>query len=193
MGASRVDGLARALTTAPTRRAVLHGLAVVAGVASSGPPCAGRAKKHKSKVRLNEFGCVNIGGTCRGKDALCCSGICQGKKPKKGKKDTSRCVAHNVGGCTVDRRFCLAGLPLAFCSETALCTITTGNAPFCGDGLMNADPEDVCRPCRSDLECEALGFGEGSACVILRAEGLCNDDCENIEGNSGTGCLRPGR
>ncbi|MGH2617744.1 MAG: hypothetical protein ACRDJC_21155, partial [Thermomicrobiales bacterium] len=85
-----------------TRRRV--GLATGSAIAALGLMAAGfprrvEAKKRK-KPRPNEFGCLNVGQTCGGRSERCCSSICQGKKPKKGKKDRSRCVAHNVGGCT---------------------------------------------------------------------------------------------
>lgn len=192
MDATRFDRFTRALTATPSRRILLQSLAGVLGVAPALPQGAVRAKKRKSKVLLNALGCVSVGGKCRGQDTLCCSGICQGQKPKKGKPDKSRCVAHDVRGCTAERRACIAGALLSSCSDTANCIVTTGNASFCAEGVANADLEDVCRPCRKDSDCEALGFGAGAACVILRTEGLCGASCEDVEGNAGTACFPPG-
>lgn len=193
MDTSRFDRFTRVITAAPSRRTVLQGLVVaVLGLAQGLPPSAVHAKKRKPKVQLNAFGCVNVGGKCRGKDAHCCSGICQGAKPRKGEQDKSRCVTHDVRGCTVERRACIAGTPLSFCSDTANCMVTTGNATFCAEGVVGSAIEDVCRPCRKDTDCEALGFGEGAACVIFRTEGLCGASCEDIEGNVGTACFPPG-
>jgi hypothetical protein len=45
--------------------------------------------------------------TERGKSGLCCSGIYEGKKQKQGKKDTSRCVAHDSGACQAGEDVCL--------------------------------------------------------------------------------------
>ena len=110
MNADRFDALARSLLTGVTRRRVAGGM--VAIVAGSFLPLGSAANKHKKKTTLvrNQFGCVNVGGTCKGKDANCCSGICQGKKPKKGKKDTRRCVGHHEDACSPDRNFCVQDL-----------------------------------------------------------------------------------
>ena len=48
-------------------------------------------KKKNKKPKNNAFGCLNVGQACNGKNDKCCSGICDGKKPKKGKKDKSKC------------------------------------------------------------------------------------------------------
>jgi hypothetical protein len=147
-------------------------------------------KKRKKKLKKNEFGCVDIGGKCRGSDGACCSGVCQGKKPKKGKKDKSVCVDHNVGGCTLDRDICVTGDGQeSACGTAAVCAQTTGNAAFC------ASQENVdCRICSTDRDCEAQGFPIGSACIILTG-GECvgeDNDCNGVSGSSGTACAGPG-
>lgn len=125
----------------------------------SRPHIAARKKRGKrSKLKRNAFGCVNVGGKCRGKDANCCSGICEGKKRKKGKKDTSRCMAHNVDDCPAGANSCLEGI--IECTN-GFCYHTTGRASFCAAG-------GVCFDCKRDTDCEPL-TGPGAAC------GMCSD------------------
>lgn len=98
MDTDRFDHVSRACWQMLSRR---H-LASILGLAAVIPTLAKAKRKRKKKLKRNGFGCVNVGGKCRGKDAACCSGICQGKKPKKGKKDTSRCtvcVGHLADAC----------------------------------------------------------------------------------------------
>ncbi|MGH2615622.1 MAG: hypothetical protein ACRDJC_10315 [Thermomicrobiales bacterium] len=110
MDASRFDRFTRALITSPARRDILQGF-VAAALGLASIPLVGtvRAKKRKKKLILNEFGCVDVGGKCRGRADVCCSGICQGKRPKKGKRDKRRCVAHDTDGCQVGQNACGAG------------------------------------------------------------------------------------
>ncbi len=131
----------------------------------------GKKKGNKEKLKLNAFRCVDVGGKCRGNSANCCSGICQGQKPKKGKKDTSACVAHNTGECQAGDDVCLGNNP--GCGEGGSCHRTTGNASFCGLG-------GSCFDCQKDADCETA-FGAGAACVI------CFIDC----GESLTACVPP--
>jgi hypothetical protein len=198
MEAHRFDTLARSLSDARSRRRVLA--AAMGSLVTLGTLTADAKKKKRQKSKpkkpllFNEFGCIDVGGACRGKDALCCSGICQGKKPKKGKKDTRKCVAHNTGGCTLARNFCAGGIPGARCNpanEFALCTATTGNAAFCANASGSSNAAN-CRPCVTDKDCEAQGFGLGSACLIFRSSALCSNGCEGTNGSSGTACLPPG-
>jgi hypothetical protein len=147
------------------------------------------ARKRKKKLVLNEFGCVDVGGKCRGNNGNCCSGICQGKKPKKGKKDTSVCVAHNLGDCSLQRDICLTGdAGESACNANSVCAATTGKAAFCA-----SQEEVACRICSTDQDCEAQGFPFGSACIILTG-GECNagGDCNGIGGSNGTACAGPG-
>jgi hypothetical protein len=164
MDASRFDDVVRSLKNAPSRRRVLAGIAAAAlGLTMPAAGDAGKGKKRKKKVKRNEFGCVNVGGKCRGKDALCCSGICQGKRPKKGKKDKSRCVGHDEGNCQAGFDFCEAPIGVLTCTTTqgveGTCRNTTGKSEFCTNDAFS----DV--SCAKDEECVSE-CGEGAACVL---------------------------
>jgi hypothetical protein len=159
--ATRFDNLARALDRQTPRRTALGvfggglaGLLTRLGLDEA----AAKKRKRKKKLKKNEFGCVNVGGKCRGKDAHCCSGICQGKKPKKGKKDTSKCLAHNVLDCEAGADTCLENKVIP-CGTSGRCYQTTGQASFCGGVGAN------CFGCTKDVECEA-SKGPGAACVV---------------------------
>jgi hypothetical protein len=137
------------------------------------------AKKGKGKERLkrNQFGCVDVGGKCRGNDANCCSGICEGKKPKKGKKDKSRCVAHDAGSCVAGQRpeFCGASVGGNLSCTTSIgtpgiCHTTTGNAGYCGGKILctacqrDADCQESCGLLAACLQCDFCGETGGTAC-----------------------------
>ena len=142
------------------RRVALATGGVVAALAGAIPfvQPAGAKKKRKNKLNRNQFGCVDVGGRCRGKDKNCCSGICQGKKPKKGEKDKSRCVAHHVDGCQTGQDACVGNaVP---CGTDGICVRTTGGAGFCG-----ASSGSTCTGCAKDTECEPT-HGPGAACVV---------------------------
>jgi hypothetical protein len=130
---------------------------------------ARKQHRRRSKAKPNTFGCLDVGQACAGKNSKCCSGICQGKKPRKGRRDKSRCAAHNTGGCLPTQDTCL-GTGQA-CGENGACTRTTGKASFCGvDG--------ACSACQRDADCQAL-LGPGAACVVCFA--FCPD--------TGTACI----
>lgn len=198
MTETRIDGLARVVASRTGRRHLLGlGLSSVLGVSGrAGSEARNRRKKRKKARRkspvLNEFGCVNVGQACRGKDALCCSGICQGKKPKTGEKDRSRCAAHGAGGCSAERGLCAIGeVEEIFCnrpSGSAICLTTTGNAPFCADleGIIDITP--LCRDCGSDNDCLGFGFPPGSACVVFRGSEPCDQTCPDTDGRA---CMVP--
>ncbi len=178
MDGSQFDALLRQLTSRSSRRTIMRrtimrGVATVLGLGAVRFPMDLRAKKRNKKLRFNEFGCVNVGGKCRGKDGVCCSGICRGKKPKKGQKDTSRCLAHHEGICTQGQDVCTHGIGLATrCSlnnPSCFCFTTTGHAGFCGAPSANA-----CVLCRADPDCVTFGFPQGSACVRVDPAGSCN-------------------
>jgi hypothetical protein len=182
------DRLLRSATDLVTRRGIARTLAGLGLSAIFGGDAAKEVsakKKHRKKPTLNRFGCVDVGNPCRGNDALCCSGICEGKKPKKGKRDRSRCVGHHVDICQPgqlsipcggsDETTVLCTLPNG---EPGLCERTTGNASYCA-GSFN-----VCAPCGNDADCHAVcgagaacitcaGCAEGTACVGLDIE-LCD-------------------
>jgi hypothetical protein len=207
MDHQQFEALTRAITAGEgSRRAVVR---LLAGAAALGFALGGltvvdakKRKKNKTKKKkkqkplppplFNAFGCVNVGGNCQGNSALCCSGICQGEQPRKGKPDTSICVAHNTGGCTPERNACVTGNETSICNPDAVCTLTTGGAGFCASRL-NASRAQNCRICRTDADCVAQGFPPGSACVILTG-GQCvgESDCANVNGSSGTACLAAG-
>jgi hypothetical protein len=168
MDTDRIERLSRAVAHALSRRGLL-GTVGLAAIARPGPTAAKRKKK---KLKKNAFGCVDVGKACRGKNANCCSGICQGTKPKKGRKDTSRCVAHDEGSCLAGQRQGLCGgdadVPCTTSADQiGLCQTTTGNAAYCTAG-------GACFPCRRDTDCEPF-CGPGAACVRCTA-------CEEDEG-----------
>ena len=154
---------ARFLSGILTRRPVLRWLAVLSSSIAT-VPCAPLtiAKKNRKKKRpeKNEFGCLDLGKKCNGKNNKCCSGVCQGKKPKKGKKDKSECIAHDAGTCQADEDSCLFDSTPCGTDEFSRCFRTTGKASFCGN-LVAGD----CVACARDTDCEPV-FGPGAACVI---------------------------
>ncbi len=181
--------LTRTLSRIPSRRDVLRGLAGTAlGLGTARWPHMAEAKKKrkgkrsKPKPKPNEYGCLDVGQACAGNDALCCSGICAGNKPRKGKRDTRRCAGHNAGVCTRD--VCREG-GVASCdadNPLCLCLGTTGKATFCGD-MTNEGA--ACGVCQRDADCEPE-FGAGAACVVLR--GFCTGTCtETVD----TACVSP--
>jgi hypothetical protein len=188
MNLRRVEAvLPAAGTGVPPRRDLLCGLASVGlalGIVGRPDPASAKKKrKRKKKVKFNDFGCVNVGSFCKTSEH-CCSGICEGKQDKK------TCRAHDTGGCTLDRTLCF-NPTIALCGPMAVCTTTTGNAPFCADAAAAGYRDAFCQVCSKDEDCVALGFGAGSACAILRTEGACPEGCEGFNGSSGTGCLPP--
>ena len=141
------------------------------GLAAGLPSPTGAKKTKKKRAKHNRFGCVDVGKPCRGKDAKCCSGRCQGKKPKRGEKDASRCVAHHVGGCRTSEDICtgppaLPSSPEA-CGANGHCFRTTGKASFCGDD--DGIAFSPCSGCAKDADCVA-DFGPAAACVVCAGE-----------------------
>jgi hypothetical protein len=195
MDGPQFDRLALLVTTAQTRRrAVIRLLGGVAAGSVLAPLGFGGAvaKKHKhqkkTKIKRNDFGCVNVDNACKN-GGQCCSGICAGKKGKK------RCQAHNEGGCTVERNFCVTGSALSLCGpdvpDPDICLATSGNAAFCAS-LKGFITEVNCQLCRTDKDCANLGFPSGSACVIFTGPACAKaTDCNGINGSSGTMCLPP--
>jgi hypothetical protein len=187
--ASRFDELTRSLTAAGSRRRLLRGLAGVAlGLAPGHLPVMAKSKGKKKSA------CLAVGKPCGGNNSKCCSGICKGKKPKKGKSDRSKCVAHNTGGCTPERSFCVVGESPSKCREDqpSACLATTGNAGFCA-ATQDFDPDTNCRVCAKDKDCEKR-FGPGSACVIVNGGTFCKDQehsCAGTNGSKGTACVAP--
>jgi hypothetical protein len=175
MDAARFDRMTRWLSAAAPRRGFLAGLSAAVGLAAIGIPASVQAKnKKKKKLKKNEFGCVDVGKACRGKDANCCSNICQGKKPKKGKKDKSKCVAHNVLDCAPGADTCSGGGTVS-CGNLGVCHQTTGKASFCGNSSNSQ-----CFDCKKDVDCEP-DFEPGAACIV----------CASCPG-PGTACVEAG-
>jgi hypothetical protein len=176
MDANRFDDLARSLTVAPSRRRLVGGFAALAlGQAALLRPSIGVARKRKKKIKTNQFGCIDVGGKCYGKDAKCCSGDCNGS----GKR--SKCAARNEGGCSRDDSSCPVSVP---CGLDGNCYRTTGKAGFCGNpGLCD------CGPCKKDKDCEAE-FGPGAACILCISD--TEKSCVNVKGSKkGTACVPP--
>jgi hypothetical protein len=186
MHGSQFDNLIRSLTGS-RRRLLGGGVALVAG--QLGVFGAGAKKKRKKrklkKAKPNAFGCLNVGQPCNGDSGACCSGICDGTKPKKGKKDSSRCVAHDVGICTPGSNACtFEGVGACHPSNPdCYCLRTTGNAPFCGATGDIGELELFCRDCRQDTDCHEE-FGPDAACAIF--DGICGGSCPDT---GGTACV----
>ena len=176
MDGNRFDTLTRGFAPSSSRRLVLSrvatGLLAIAGVrltdAASVKQRKRRSKRKKKPLSFNEFGCIKVGGKCRGKDELCCSGICQGKKPKQGKRDKRRCVAHDTGGCTETDRVCPSVPCTTSIGHAGGCMTTTGNAPYCADYVTSA-------PCSKDADCVSF-CGPLAACYVCSgvAGGRCS-------------------
>jgi hypothetical protein len=169
-----------------TRRFVLGGVAAALGLGTTSLPDGASARRRKKKLQFNEFGCVNVGGKCRGKDSVCCSGICKGKKPKKGEKDKSRCVAHDEGGCQAGPTSAGCGGTNVLCTtstgQAGGCITTTGNAGYCGASID-------CPSCTKDADCQAR-CGPQAACVLCPSAVACDANSDPIEGPS-TRCVGP--
>jgi hypothetical protein len=126
------------------------------------------AAQRKKPLQRNRYRCVPVGKPCRGKDGACCSGICRGKKPKKGEKDQSRCMAHDAGGCVGGQHPGICGGEDAACMtsnhEAGWCSTTTGNAGYCFRAI-SIDP----MPCRRDADCQK--DRAGAACIRCPSSG----------------------
>ena len=170
MDSARLDALARSLSVSGSRRTALVALLGGAGLLPGlGGDVAGKKatkKTRKKPLRLNQFGCVNVGGQCRGNDANCCSGICSGNKPKKGAEDKSTCVAHDKSTCQTGQvspgcSSLAEPLPGDACTastgKAGQCNTTTGNAGFCVVG-------GFCTPCTRDADCISA-CGAQAACI----------------------------
>lgn len=155
----RFAALVRSLTH--SRRAVVGALGLGAltrpGFIDARMHKRKKRKKHKKKIALNAFGCVNVGGFCTTREQ-CCSGICEGKQGKKSCRD------HDGGsGCQAGlSEGCEGGPPSVSCmTSTGLeggCDTTTGNAGYCGSGF-------VCADCRKDVDCQDLCGIAAAVCV----------------------------
>jgi hypothetical protein len=208
---NRFATLTRDLAGGPNRRDLMRvlagsGLAAVFGWSYSARQVDAKSKSHhKTRGRkdknnknkrnenqqpppplpFNEFGCLDIGQPCRGENANCCSGLCEGPAPQQSQSDTSQCVAHNIGVCAVDSDSCSSESSVSCDSanHAAFCVRTTGNAAFCGD--FKAGVANLCRVCAKDTDCQAE-FGAGAACLDFG--GLCTAICAST---GRTACVPP--
>lgn len=184
MDENRFAVVTQSLTSLPSRRDVLRGLAGAALGLGAGrlPKLAEARKKRKKKPtskpapKPNQYGCLDVGAACTNA-GQCCSGVCEGKT----------CRAHDVGICQADYDLCTTGAAhiCAVVNEigtTCACLLTTGNAPFRGhlDGIFD------CQECSQDTECEDE-HGAGAACVVIVA-GICEGNCAET---GGTVCMAP--
>src|SRR5688572_12832707 len=197
MDQTRFNAVTRTVTSIPSRRDVLRGLVSAGlGVGALRLSDAVEAKKKHDRKRknkrkkqpkpvLNQYGCLDVGQACRGNNSLCCSGVCAGAKPKKGKRDNRVCAAHGAGTCFQDGPgLCAVPKPeLVFCNDAACyCARTTAGSQFCA----SLEPPTNCAACQRDSDCEALGYPPGSACAPFSA-GLCaGSNCP-----TGMACLAP--
>jgi hypothetical protein len=120
-----------------------------------------------------------------GRSAKCCSGICQGKKPKKGKQDRSTCVALDASIWAANADSSISDVTVA-CNPrnpNCFCVLTTGNAGVCGQ--FTGGPDGHCRVRAKNTDCQA-GFGTGVAYLGLGRV------CTAIgAATGGTACVRP--
>jgi hypothetical protein len=129
-------------------------------------------RKHKKKVKRNDFGCVDVGKFCKN-NGQCCSGRCRGKKDKQ------TCQAHDTGNCPagVQELFCKGAGADVSCKTSdgtdGLCDTTTGNAPYC---TRNGD----CFRCTRDADCVPF-CGPQAACIVC-------PDCAVMNGTQ-TACV----
>ena len=168
----------RVLGSFPSRRDLLRGLAAVGVGIAERRPAAGARKT----PRRNAFGCLDVGQPCDGRHVRCCSGVCRGKRARKGKPDRSRCVAH-------DATTCRPGQQEPFCgdSELVLCTTSTGYAGQCNTTTGNAGycmASSLCFSCAKDADCRAV-CGAKAACLICA-------DCDETGGTMGGNPDYPG-
>ncbi len=135
------------------------------GKACDGGTCqGGRCVAAAPPLVFNAFGCLDVGAACRGDDANCCSGRCDGIAPGPGQPDTSRCVGHDESTCLPGQtNIGCGGEANIVCTTTAgpeengQCTMTTGNAAYCA-----ADGD--CFACTRDTDCEGV-CGPQAACI----------------------------
>lgn len=168
MDSIRFDDVTRAISPLLTRR----GLAGVLGLAALGTAGVADAKRKKRKkrkkknknnnnngggggneVKLNAFGCVNVGNFCENA-GQCCSGICQ----------NAACQAHDQINCQAGQTdfTCSGNINFLDCGNNGLCLTTTGNAGFCAED-RKIGPD--CVTCTKDADCVSA-CGQDAACVI---------------------------
>ena len=176
MEPTRFDSLVRVVTTRSRREAILALLGGVLGLSGLYQADAGmmgmgmmgmmgmgkgKRKRCEPDPTPNAFGCLNVGQPCRGQDSACCSGRCQGRSPRRGECDRSRCVSHDESTCLPGQQAETCGGQTVTCTSTAgqpgFCNTTTGEAAYC----LAAGG---CFPCQRDAHCEGV-CGPGAACI----------------------------
>ena len=185
MDGKRFDSLARTVGRRPSRRDAFQALAAAGIAAAAARLGLGTEPAAAAQVRVERrFNCSAVGQKCKGKDSNCCSGRCKGKGSKKGRRDKSKCVAHDQGSCTADQDTCSSGRRAACGGGSGGgCLKTTGNASFCGQVQTGQTPPRLrCHNCETDIDCENAGFGRGAACVV------CESNCD-FETNNATACV----
>ncbi len=190
MDQNRFDAVTRTISSLPSRRDLLRGLAGAGlglGIARL-PELVEAKKKRKKRKKVkkpqpNQFGCLEVGDACSS-EADCCSGICEGTRKKT-------CQSHGTGTCPQDRAgICLStadDVPFLKCNNggACFCYTTTAGSSFCGDRGPVLGDAASCADCQTDADCDALGFPEGSACAPV-GTGYCAGECA-----SGMACLAP--
>jgi hypothetical protein len=184
MNKPHFDSVAQIMTSFPSRRNVLRGLAGVGfGLGIARLPDLAEArkkrkrkkhKKRKPQAKPNEYGCLEVNDPCSSADQ-CCSGVCEGKT----------CRAHDTGTCKQGgEQICVSNPPKALrCNNDGTCTCfgtTAGSI-----GCARYEPETMCADCRRDADCTALGYPPGTFCAPV-SEGICAGDCP-----TGMACLVP--
>ena len=195
MDSNRFDSLAVTVGRRRSRRGAIQALGAAALAAAS--VRLGLSEEPAVAAQVEDerhFGCLNVGQACNGDDSKCCSGRCEGRPGRRGRRrngrrrdrtDRSRCVAHNEDICTAGQDTCATGLAVA-CGfrNRGACFQTTGNAGFCGRIEGASPPSFRCEVCSKDDDCVALGYGNESACVV------CESDCRFRNANA-TACVGP--
>jgi hypothetical protein len=188
MDASHFDAMSRSLGADASRRGLLGGVLATLSLGGRSRAKSTAKTRHqgtkRKKLQRNQFGCVNVGGKCRGKASNCCSGICQGKKPKRGERDKSRCVGHDAATCLPGQTACDGTGGFVPCTtsagEAGDCYTTTGNAAYCSTST-------ACVSCRTDVDCRPF-CGPQAACTP------CAVGCEQTGGTACSGigdCVFP--
>ena len=170
MDKHRSDFLTHTLSSVPSRRDVLRGLAAI-GIGLGAAP-------RTTPVEATHFGCRHVGERCK-RAGQCCSSQCRGPQGQK------TCRAHGTGTCNQK----IAGL----CTNPDVTSITCNNRSDCGCFRTTAGsnfcgelfPPSECVECTKDADCVALGLPAGSACAPVSA-GRCAGLCA-----SGMACLYP--
>jgi hypothetical protein len=165
MDGDRFDDLARGLSAAPSRRALLKGLAggaLAAALAALGAEGAG----------AGHFGCRHVGKPCA-RNGQCCSGRCRGPAGRE------TCRAHHQGGCLASQDQCTAGAGLVCGGGPCFCGRTTGGANVCWEPGTGA-----CVACTTDRQCDRVLSAVGTACITNADAATCG--CPTV-----TACVRP--